>query len=302
MTAHLPTCSCCGDTLADESRVDIGFNLPDAALRAPEATRHQLGVRALLRVDGVGCFVRCLLPVSLTQATELVMGMWLEVDDATLRRAQDLWEDPRYADLSFQGKIANRIQPWGDELVGAEVTARVGDAEELPYVVTGHGPAAARLLAETWDRDHVLSRFPNPLPVDVRTSLGDGWSVVRTAGLGASFADGTDHFTGPDRSVAVNLMEDDVPGRAPEDFLAALMAGAPDKLPAQRRTEPVPGGLRYAFWLTPEDNGRPRHEFYGFTVVTGSAAGAFCTYEDPAGLAWAQETWRSLNHDLRTAP
>ncbi|GAA3117854.1 hypothetical protein GCM10017687_34290 [Streptomyces echinatus] len=86
---------------------------------------------------------------------------------------------------------------------------------------------------------------------------------MRTAGLGASFADGTDHFTGPDRSVAVNLMEDDVPGRAPEDFLAALMAGAPDKLPAQRRTEPVPGGLRYAFWLTPEDNGRPRHEFYG---------------------------------------
>ncbi|GAA3117861.1 hypothetical protein GCM10017687_34300 [Streptomyces echinatus] len=159
MTAHLPTCSCCGDTLSDGSRVDIGFNLPDAALRAPEATRHQLGVRALMRVDGVGCFVRCLLPVSLTQATELVMGMWLEVDDATLRRAQDLWEDPRYADLSFQGKIANRIQPWGDELVGAEVTARVGDAEELPYVVTGHGPPPPA----SWRRPGA-GPCPQPIP------------------------------------------------------------------------------------------------------------------------------------------
>ncbi|MFF9768186.1 DUF2199 domain-containing protein [Streptomyces sp. NPDC014636] len=301
MTAHLPTCACCGDTLSDGHRIDVGFNLPDATLRVPEETRHHLGVRALLRVDGVGCFVRCLLPISLTHATELVLGMWLEVDDATLRRAEEVWEAPEYADFTFRGRIANRIRPWGDELVGAEVTARVADVEELPCIVTGHDPAVARLLEETWDRDHVLSRFPNQLPVDVRTSLGDGWSVVRTAGLGASFADGTDHFTGRDRSVAVNLMEDDVPGRAPENFLTALMSGAPDELPAQRLTESFPGGLRYAFWLTPDDHGRPRHEFYGFTVVAGSAAGVFCTHEDPADLVWAQYTWRSLERDCHPA-
>ncbi|MER5887479.1 DUF2199 domain-containing protein [Streptomyces sp. NPDC001941] len=316
MTAHLPTCSCCGDPLDDSRRIDVGFNLPDAALGVPEEARHHLSVRALLRVDGAGCFIRCLLSVRLTHDTELVLGMWLEVDEATLRRADELWEAPGYAGFAFRGRIANVIRPWGEDVLGAEVTARVADVDELPYLVTGHSPAAARLLEEVWDRDHVLSRFPMPLPVDVRTSLDDGWWVVRTAGLNAYFEDGYDHFAGPDRSAAVNLMRDDVPGRAPADFLAVLLDGAPDKLPAQRLTETVPGGLRYAFWLTPADHGRPRHELYGFTVAAGSgngsgsdagsplasAAGVFCTFEDAAELAWAQTVWRSLEYDPRAAP
>ncbi|MFD6110274.1 DUF2199 domain-containing protein [Streptomyces yangpuensis] len=300
MTTHLPACACCGDPLADERRIDFGFNLPDAALGAPEETLHRLGVRALLRVDGVGCFIRCLLPVRLTQDTELVLGAWVEVDEATLRRAHELWEQPGYADLSDEGTFANRVQPWGDDLLGAPVTAKVADPEELPCVVEVRHPVAARVLTRTWDRDHVLSRFPYPLPVDVRTDLGGRWSVVRTAGLTASFADGTDHFTAGDRSASVNLMRDEAPGRAPADFLTALLSGAPDTRPAQRLSEPLGRGVRYAFWLTPQDHGRPRHEFYGMAVAPGIAAGIFCTYEDAAGLAWAQTIWRSLDHAVST--
>ncbi|MFJ3833532.1 hypothetical protein ACIPWI_37080 [Streptomyces sp. NPDC090046] len=59
-TTHLPTCACCGDALADERRIDFGFNLPDAAHDVPEEALHRLGVRSLLQVDGVGCFIRCL--------------------------------------------------------------------------------------------------------------------------------------------------------------------------------------------------------------------------------------------------
>ncbi|WP_405532196.1 DUF2199 domain-containing protein [Streptomyces avidinii] len=295
MTTHLPTCACCGDALADERRIDFGFNLPEAALGLPEEALHRLGVRALLRVDGVGCFVRCLLGVRLTHDTELVLGAWVQVDDATLGRAHDLWERPGYADLVVRGTVANRIQPWGDTLLGAEVTAKVADPEELPCVVEIHRPQAAGVLTQTWDRDHVLSRFPYPMPVDVRTDLGDHWSVLRTAGLTASFADGTDHFTAPDRSAAVSLLTDDVAGRAPADFLTALLSGAPDTRPDQRVREPLGGGLRYAFWLTPQDHGRPRHEFYGMSVAPGTAAGIFCTYEDPADLEWARRIWRSLD-------
>ncbi|UUU37733.1 hypothetical protein [Streptomyces sp. NBC_00162] len=41
-----------------------------------------------------------------------------------------------------------------------------------------------------------------------------------------------------------------------------------------RFTELLPGGLCHAFWLTPDDHGRERHEFYGFTVpASGTAAG-----------------------------
>ncbi|MEV7558757.1 DUF2199 domain-containing protein [Streptomyces sp. NPDC089795] len=295
MTPHLPTCACCGDALADENRIDFGFNLPEAAFGLPEEDVHRLGVRALLRVDGVGCFIRCLLPVRLTQGTELVLGAWVRVDEDTLRRAHELWEEPGYADLVVRGTFANRIQPWGDDLFGAEVTAKVADPEELPGVVDIHRPAAAPVLTRTWDRDHVLSRFPYPLPVDVRTDLGDQWSVLRTSGLTASFANGADHYTAPDRSVAISLVTDDVAGRAPADFLAALMSGAPDTRPDRRVREPLGEGVRYAFWLAPEDHGRPRHEFYGTAVTAGTAARIFCSYEDPADLAWAQGIWRSLD-------
>ncbi|WP_406364995.1 DUF2199 domain-containing protein [Streptomyces sp. NBC_01546] len=295
MTSHLPSCSCCGDSLTDERRIDVGYNLPDAALTAPEEARHRLGPSALLRVDGVGSFIRCLLLIRLTHETELVLGIWLEVDDAALRKAHDMWEDHGYADLAFRGRLANKIRPWGDDLLGAPFTARVADPEELPHLVVGHHPTATRVLEDTWDRDHVLSRFPHQLPVDVRTDLGDHWSIVRSAGLTARFADGADQFAGPDRSVAVTVFTDDNPGRTPEDFLSALLAGAPDKLPAQRLTELLPGGLRHAFWLAPDDHGRERHEFYGFTVpASGTAAGVFCTHEEPVDLAWAQEVWRSL--------
>ncbi|MFB6991118.1 hypothetical protein ACFC0C_13055 [Streptomyces sp. NPDC056178] len=67
-----------------------------------------------------------------------------------------------------------------------------------------------------------------------------------------------------------------------------------------RLIEPLPGGLRHAFWPTPDDHGRERHEFYGFAVpASGTAAGVFCTHEDPADLAWAQHVWRFLD---RTGP
>ncbi|MFD7440838.1 DUF2199 domain-containing protein [Streptomyces sp. NPDC059909] len=295
MTTPTTSCSCCGETLADERRIDVRFNLPDAALTAPDEARHSLGPSHLLRVDGVGSFVRCLLPVRLTGDTELVMSAWLEVDDTALRHAHAVWEDPAYAGLTLRGTLANAIRPWGDELLGAPVTAEVRNPEELPYVVAGHDPLAGRLLADTWDRDDVLSRFAHPLPVAIRLELDDHWSVERSAGMAARFADGADQFAGPARSVAVTVFEDDTPGRTPDDFLAALLAGSPDAPPAQRLTERLPHGVRHAFWLTPRDHGRERHEFYAFTVPSGgTAAGLFCSHEAAEDLPWAQHVWRSL--------
>ena len=295
MSTPAISCSCCGEPLADEQRVDVRFGLPDAALTVPEEARRALGPSALLRVDGVGSFIRCLLPLALTGGTELVLGAWVETDEETLERAAAVWEDSAYAELVVRGRLANAIRPWGEAVLGVPVTARVADDDELPYVVEGHDETARRLLAETWDRDHVLSCFPHQLPVAVRVSLDDEWSVERSAGLVARVADGVQQFAGPDRSVAATLFRDDRPGRAPEDFLAALLEGCPEPPSAQRLTESLPDGLRHAFWLTPEDHDGPRHELYGYTVTEdGSAAAVFCTHESADGLTWAQHVWRSL--------
>ncbi|MFJ5828952.1 DUF2199 domain-containing protein [Streptomyces sp. NPDC093089] len=292
-----PSCSCCGEPLADERRIDIRFGLPDAALGTPEEARRTPGPDALLAVDGVGCFVRCLLPLKLAGDTELVLGTWLEVDEETLRRTAAAWYDEAaYPDLVVRGRLANAVQPWDTEVLGLEMTGRIANPDELPYLVEGHSPTAVRLLGDVWDRDHVLERFPTPLPVAVRTDLGDGWSVERSAGLAARFADGADQFAGPDRSAAVALFQDDRADRTAEDFLAALLDGAPEVPAVQRSTERLPdGGVRHAFWRTPADTGHGRHEFAAYAVDTdGSAAGLYCSHEDAAAHTWAGHVWHSL--------
>ncbi|MEV8587544.1 DUF2199 domain-containing protein [Streptomyces sp. NPDC051180] len=291
------SCSCCGDALADERRIDIRFGLPDAALGTPEEARRTAGADALLKVDGVGSFVRCLLPLKLSGDTELVLGTWLEVDEETLRRTASVWHDEAaYPGLVVRGRLANAVEPWGGEVLGLEMTARIADPGELPYLVEGHEPTAVGLLGDVWGRDHVLERFPTPLPVAVRTDLGDGWSVERSAGLSARFADGADQFAGPDRSVAVALFQDDRAGRAAEDFLAALLDGAPEVPESRRHTEHLPGGgVRHAFWCTPEDTGRGRHELTAYAVEPdGSAAGLYCSHAEPEAHTWAGHVWRSL--------
>ncbi|MER5204894.1 hypothetical protein [Streptomyces sp. NPDC002825] len=199
----------------------------------------------------------------------------------------------------MRGRLANKVKPWGAGVLGAEMTGRISDPEELPYLVEGHEPVAVSLLSEVWDRDHVLARFPHPLPVPVRTDLDDGWRVERTAGFSARFENGADQFAAADRSVAVGLFQDTEPGRDAEDFLAALLAGAPEAGEGQQHTERLPGGgVRHAFWFTPQDTGRTRHEFHAYAVEPGgSAAGLFCSYEDAEQHAWARHVWRSLRRE-----
>ncbi|MEU2230078.1 DUF2199 domain-containing protein [Streptomyces vietnamensis] len=295
------SCSCCGEPLADERRVDVRFGLPDVALGLPEEARRSPGPDALLALEGAGFFVRCLLPVRLSGDTELVLGVWLEVDEETFRRAAAVWGDEAaYPELVVRGWLANKVKPWGAEVLGAEMTGRVSDPGESPYLVEGYGPAAVRLLGEVWDRDRVLGRFPVPLPVAVRADLGDGWSVERSAGLSVRYVDGVDRFTGPDRSVDFTFFQDDRGGgRSAEDFLAVLLDGTPGVPAARQHTERLPdGGVRHAFRGTPGDTGRTRHELTGYVVeADGSTARLFCTYGQPEQHAWALHVWRSLRRE-----
>src|SRR5260370_753148 len=103
------TCSCCGTVLPDTDRFDARFGLPDVALTAPETARHQVNA-GLLRVQGQGCFARCLLPVRLSGGLELMLGTWMQISDADLERARALWDEPAYADLVLTGTLANAIK------------------------------------------------------------------------------------------------------------------------------------------------------------------------------------------------
>lgn len=303
LPAPTATCSCCGDPLLDERRIDVRFGLPDIAFELPEEARRSPGPSALLALDGAGFFVRCLLPVRLTGETELVLGAWVQVDEETFLHAADVWDDEAgYPELVVRGRLANAVKPWGEAVLGAELTGRIKDAGELPYLVEGHGPEAERLIGQVWDRDHVLARFPHPLPVAVRTELGDGWSVERSAGFSGRFENGVDQFATQGRSVAVTLFRDTERGRAAEDFLAALIGEEPEAPVVPEGQEhwerSADGAVRYASWLTPRDTGRTRHELTAYAVEPdGSAAGLFCSYEEPGQHAWARHVWRSLRRE-----
>ncbi|WUH92543.1 DUF2199 domain-containing protein [Streptomyces sp. NBC_00433] len=229
--------------------------------------RHPGGLGALVEADGAGCFVRCLLPVALSGGTELVVGTWVRVGEAEFGAVQGSWESAGYDGLAFGGALGNAIPPWGEELLDAPVVVAVRDRDEVPYVTGSDRADVAGLLATTWDRDHVLSRYGHPLPVAVRTLVGGGrWSIERSAGLAAAGTGGGGHcFSGPGRTVT-----------------AEEAAG--------------PGAVPHAGWTAVVRGGRERYEFRGVDVLPGGAGlSVVCTVDDRADLAWAGHVWRSLS-------
>ncbi|ANZ41371.1 hypothetical protein BBK82_40840 [Lentzea guizhouensis] len=73
-----------------------------------------------------------------------------------------------YAAQTLGGTFANAIAPW-DDLLGAPVEAKLVEGHGVP-LFTSHP-----LL----DRDLVLREMHDPLPVAVRATLGDVWTVER---------------------------------------------------------------------------------------------------------------------------
>src|SRR5688500_16881938 len=101
-------CAHCGRALDDHNR-DLRFGLPDPVLAIPEAERESRtwGNDVMMAVEGVGGFVRALLPVRLTGGYSIRYGLWLSVSSAELRQAYDVWWEDAYRDLVLNGFVAN---------------------------------------------------------------------------------------------------------------------------------------------------------------------------------------------------
>lgn len=149
----------CGRPL-DSHNKDLRFLLPDAVVAVPEDQRElSWGGDALLAARGVGHFVRVLLPVRLVGGFGMRFGTWIGVSEADATRAWLIWDDPAYADMELEGRLANVIPPWG--LYGARVKARVRDPAELPYVFESSEEPVMRVLAGEWDHEDVFGAVAN---------------------------------------------------------------------------------------------------------------------------------------------
>ncbi len=172
MTGSHPTsCQCCGTPLASD-HLSWRYPVPDvvAELSEPEASRR-IGTftEAVLVADGLGSFFRALLPVRMDTGRTAVLGIWLKISDAeTFYRVMDAGRagGQAWASLSFEGKVANAVEPW-PAVYGARATAAVPDPRSLPdggddadlavprIVGTDH-PLLSRVLTEQWPQERFL--------------------------------------------------------------------------------------------------------------------------------------------------
>jgi hypothetical protein len=154
-------CSLCGRPLSEHDQ-HFRFTLPDPVLDTSDReaaagtwmSSDDPRSSVMMQVPGIGSFVRALLPVSLTGGFAVTFGVWLAVHPQELQRIFSVWWEPEYAQLSFDGRLANAIPPWG--LLAAPATAVVRDAEETPYCAASENRELARVLTEQWPHDVVL--------------------------------------------------------------------------------------------------------------------------------------------------
>ena len=156
---RVPTASCplCGRP-TDEHNRHLRFRLPEPVLDVPDAEREQRtwGSDVLLQVQGVGAFVRILVPVHLTGGYTVTFGAWLGVHPDDVRRAYEVWHTDSYKDLELNGRLANVLPPWESETIARPLRAAVRDPESVPVAVDSSDEFLRRVLTEEWPHEEIL--------------------------------------------------------------------------------------------------------------------------------------------------
>jgi hypothetical protein len=158
-------CSLCGRPLDAHNR-EIRAKLPDPVLAVPASERadRTWGNDVLMQVQGIGAFVRVLLPIRLSGGYSIRVAVWLGVHPTDLRHAYEVWWAPEYVDLRLEGRLATAVPPWGDEVFGKPASAIVRDPDQLPYLSSTTDSMLTRVLAEEWPHEEILAALdPNAL-------------------------------------------------------------------------------------------------------------------------------------------
>ncbi|WP_211129038.1 hypothetical protein, partial [Sinomonas albida] len=65
----------------------------------------------MMQVNGVGAFVRALLPVRLSGGYSVTSGVWVAIDPSELQSVFEVWWKPEYVQLRLNGYLANEVMP-----------------------------------------------------------------------------------------------------------------------------------------------------------------------------------------------
>lgn len=155
-------CPTCGRAL-DAHDQHVRFGLPDPVLAIPveERAARTWETEVMMQVEGVGAFVRALLPVHLEGGHTLTFGLWLGVAPEDMHRALEQWWSPAYKDLVLDGFIANQVWPWG--ILAKPARAVVRDADHAPYIDSSSDDEMQHVLSDTWAHAFVMDALPESL-------------------------------------------------------------------------------------------------------------------------------------------
>jgi hypothetical protein len=158
-------CPTCGRPLDAHNR-QVRFRLPDPVLRTDDQERAagiwmtdaDPNLAVMMQVPSVGCFVRCLLPVSLSGGYAVTFGVWLAVQPDDLKQAFDVWWRPEYSQLELEGHLANRLPAW--DLLAVPAHATVDDTDAVPNIVASTDRRLSSLISDEWPHEKVLATLP----------------------------------------------------------------------------------------------------------------------------------------------
>jgi hypothetical protein len=123
------------ELLPDRAAICEMFGDPYRQNFLPSADNDHFHIRALLRIPLIG------------KHPDMLYCIWVKVDGGTASYARAVWnDDSRYRKLTFTGRLANGVAPWG--MLGAEVTAAVRDVGQLPHIESSPDRTLTRVLTE----------------------------------------------------------------------------------------------------------------------------------------------------------
>jgi hypothetical protein len=107
-------------------------------------------------VQDIGAFVRVLLPIQLTGGFTMTVGTWLGVHPDDLKQAWEVWWKPEYLDLRLQGRLANAVPPWGEQVFGKPAFAVVRNPDQVPYIDGSTDHFLDKIVRDEWPHEAIL--------------------------------------------------------------------------------------------------------------------------------------------------
>lgn len=147
---------------------DYTFKVPDCVVRQPPGERSPRNQENFAEC-GDAKFVRALLPVPVSDGSELRIGVWVRVpDEAFFALLRVFWDDEAaYARMHLRGTIDNALTLAGNPAIGTTVALAARDPSQCLFVVEATAPWLAALMREGVS----IVDLPRFL-ADLRASLG----------------------------------------------------------------------------------------------------------------------------------